>query len=256
MTEREKYEELLANGDIDEVPKLNAGAFCNGRRTGLRRYCSRTAGWGTSHKGEGRCKTHGGASVRGLSHPSLKSGIYSKYMQVNLLARYQESLNDPELLTIRNEVASCEAHIKGLFEALRDLPSGKRNETSAVRLAKSVRNAKAAVAKGLDSDGFLAVLNQFEHLLAEINDEQDIWTNLGEWMDRKQRLVESENKRMLQSETMVSAAEISTLIGGILSVLRENIKERKTLAAIGRGLSHPSLKSGIYSKYMQPKLSD
>ena len=177
-------------------------------------------------------------------------------MQVNLLARYQESLNDPELLTIRNEVASCEAHIKGLFEALRDLPSGKRNETSAVRLAKSVRNAKAAVAKGLDSDGFLAVLNQFEHLLAEINDEQDIWTNLGEWMDRKQRLVESENKRMLQSETMVSAAEISTLIGGILSVLRENIKERKTLAAIGRGLSHPSLKSGIYSKYMQPKLSD
>ena len=55
-------------------------------------------------------------------------------------------------------------------------------------------------------------------------------------MDRKQRLVESENKRMLQSETMVSAAEISTLIGGILSVLRENIKERKTLAAIGRGI--------------------
>ncbi len=110
------------------------------------------------------------------------------------------------------------------------------SEFSSLPSAKSVRNAKAAVAKGLDSDGFLDVLNQFEHLLAEIHDEQDIWHNLGEWMDRKKSLVESENKRMQDSEMMVSAAEISTLVGGILAVLRENIKEQKTLHAIGRGI--------------------
>ena len=42
---------------------------------------------------------------------------------------------------------------------------------------------------------------------------------------------------MVQSQTMVSAQEIAVLVGGILKVLRENIKDRKLLSAVGAGIN-------------------
>ena len=41
--------------------------------------CRRPAGWGTDHVGEGRCKLHGGRSLRGFLHPRYKHGRYAQY---------------------------------------------------------------------------------------------------------------------------------------------------------------------------------
>lgn len=49
-------------------------------RDGSGRTCTRPAGWGTSHPGEGKCKLHGGGSPRGTESPQFKHGIYSHYM--------------------------------------------------------------------------------------------------------------------------------------------------------------------------------
>ena len=51
------------------------------------------------------------------------------------------------------------------------------------------------------------------------------------------RLADSEIKHVIQSLTMVSVEEIAVLTGGILKVLKDNIKDRKTLEAIGHGIS-------------------
>ena len=42
---------------------------------------------------------------------------------------------------------------------------------------------------------------------------------------------------MIQSQTMVSAEEIAVLVGGMLKVIKEHVKDRKTLEAIGIGVS-------------------
>ena len=73
-------------------------------------------------------------------------------------------------------------------------------------------------------------------MIADIANERKIWQDIGSWMDRRQRLIDSEVKHMIQSQTMVSAEEIAVLTGGILKVLRDNIKDRKTLEAIGHGI--------------------
>lgn len=41
--------------------------------------CRRPAGWGTDHPGEGRCKLHGGASLKGHLHPRYKHGRYAQH---------------------------------------------------------------------------------------------------------------------------------------------------------------------------------
>lgn len=60
--------------------------FC-GAKTRAGTPCMKTAGWGTSHLGTGKCKLHGGSST-GPRDPSklkgnknaLKHGLYSKYL--------------------------------------------------------------------------------------------------------------------------------------------------------------------------------
>ncbi len=77
---------------------------------------------------------------------------------------------------------------------------------------------------------------EYATMIADIANERKIWQDIGSWMDRRQRLIDSEVKHMIQSQTMVSAEEIAVLTGGILKVLRDNIKDRKTLEAIGHGI--------------------
>lgn len=59
---------------------------CGGKTRGGGQ-CQRPAGWGTQHVGEGRCKLHGGASLRGEQSPTFKTGRYSKYLNASLTAK-------------------------------------------------------------------------------------------------------------------------------------------------------------------------
>ena len=49
--------------------------------------CGKSAGWGTDHKGEGRCRLHGGSGGRPIKH-----GRNSKYEIVFLKGAIREAL--------------------------------------------------------------------------------------------------------------------------------------------------------------------
>lgn len=45
---------------MSDLDKKEPGKYCNARKTNGEGYCRHEAGWGTDHKGHGRCKFHGG----------------------------------------------------------------------------------------------------------------------------------------------------------------------------------------------------
>jgi len=59
-----------------------------GAKTRAGTSCRRPAGWGTDHVGEGRCKLHGGRSLRGFLHPRYRHGRYAEYEIVVTGERY------------------------------------------------------------------------------------------------------------------------------------------------------------------------
>src|SRR3972149_6206199 len=81
------------------------GAKCN---TGL--PCNK---WGMTN---GRCHIHGGKSPSGVASPHFKTGRYSKDMPLHLAARYQQAVHDPQLLSLRDDVAVCESRISELLQ--------------------------------------------------------------------------------------------------------------------------------------------
>ena len=89
--------------------------------------CRQPAGWGTDHPGEGRCKLHGGASVRGVDHPNFKTGLYSRYLPDAIQQKVQTFLDaDPlelisEMALLRALLAEYVGRFNGVTPTARDI---------------------------------------------------------------------------------------------------------------------------------------
>ncbi len=61
-----------------------------GAKTRAGTPCRHPAGWGTDHVGEGRCKLHGGSSLRGVQHPNFVDGRHSKHFDPSDVIGFDE----------------------------------------------------------------------------------------------------------------------------------------------------------------------
>jgi hypothetical protein len=60
---------------------------------------------------------HGGATPRGVNHPSWKGRGYSKDLPAQLRDRFMASVEDPHLLSCRSELALIDARLGEVIEA-------------------------------------------------------------------------------------------------------------------------------------------
>jgi hypothetical protein len=106
-----------------EAPKPHEG---NGAAPGGRQLCgAKTRGGGTCRKpplaGRTRCRLHGGATPVGIGSPHWKHGKRSRYLkhlpQV-MEAGQKAALGDPELLSLKDELALLSARIAELLSSL------------------------------------------------------------------------------------------------------------------------------------------
>lgn len=67
------------------------------------------------------CRNHGGRALAGADSPSLRHGRYSKYLPARLAERAAEAATDPNLVSLRDELALLDALTQ---EALAGLDAG------------------------------------------------------------------------------------------------------------------------------------
>lgn len=60
------------------------------------------------------------------------------------------------------------------------------------------------------------------------------WDSIVTLVEQRRKLVESERKRMLQLQQMITAEEAMVLVAQVLDAVRRHVLDRDTLAAIGR----------------------
>jgi len=88
--------------------------------------CGLPAGWGTDHVGEGRCKLHGGASLKGEDSPQFKHGLYSDVVRdedretlaaiedMETTAKLESTLN-MQVLKLRRAIEGMESEDRESF---------------------------------------------------------------------------------------------------------------------------------------------
>src|SRR4051794_12837534 len=68
----------------------------------------------------GRCRLHGGLTPRGLANVNTRTGRYSRDLPTRVLARYESALADPELLSVRDDVALLQGAITDVMAEVKE----------------------------------------------------------------------------------------------------------------------------------------
>ena len=146
-------------------------------------------------KGRERCRMHGGTQVRGLARHNTVTGRYSKHLPTRLAERYEAALSDPDLLALRDEIALTDADI--------------------ARLLAQVEEEHP---------------DEPELLKKWHTDQARIRRDIHELIENRRRLVETERKRLVDMQQMMTAEQAMVFLAAVEAIAMKWIPDRESKA--------------------------
>ncbi len=177
------------------------------------------------------CRYHGGLSKRGIDSPTFKHGRYSKYLPARLLDRYQQAASDPQLLEMRDEIALVDARLGDLLKRIDKGEAGEK-WIAAKKVFTEFKEANIAgdVTKQQDS------LLQLNTLLDKGQGDYLIWEEIGRTIDQRRKLVESERKRLIELQQVITAEQAMLFLARVTDIIKTNVTDPIAFSKISREL--------------------
>lgn len=172
----------------------------------------------------GRCRYHGGKSMPGIAHPLFKHGKYTKHLPGRLVASYEETKTDPELLELNDEIALVHARAVDLIKRVDSGESG--------HLWKKLSLAYAELVRAETGPEQLLAIQDLGQLIRQGSADYAAWEDVGRQVDRKQRLIESQRKRAQELQHNMPLDQLNFILGALLSAIVKYVADRDTRAAI------------------------
>lgn len=170
----------------------------------------------------GKCRIHGGKSLAGAASPTFKTGRHSKYLPTRLKTIYEQSLSDPELSSVRQEIALIDTLISENIEAL-DPNSNADFWEQALDQIKWAR-------QGYKSENYGMLERALDELEA-LGDQRRLhyaaYNTLRENIEQRRKLVETDQKIALQGERAITAAELMVFMGAVVKMIENKIPDAK-----------------------------
>lgn len=182
-------------------------------------------------KGKRVCTVHGGLTPGGIASPHFKTGRHSKHLPERMAEKYQESINDPELLALDAEISLVDARLEDLLSRVDTGESGALWKT-AQSVFFDFRNANAS----RDQDKMTVALTELNRILNLGVDDYKAWDEIGNMLEQRRKLSESERKRRMDMEVVITVERQMVLLGAVVALIKENVTDRKSLQAISTGL--------------------
>lgn len=175
---------------------------------------------------------HGGKSLKGLASPNYKTGRWSKYAPSRLLAKYDEARSDSELLSMREEIALLDARLSDLLQRVDTGEAG-----SLWKQAKAIFLEFTAWREQGNTDEMAKSLEKLKDVITQGNADYAAWGEIESILQQRRLMSESEQKRLIAMQSMVSAERATIFVFKILDILKRNIQDRKILSNINAELS-------------------
>ena len=196
------------------------------RRSDPAKYCKKTP-----CPDRLRCRLHGGLTPRGVLSAAYKGRGYSKDLPTRLLDRMVDGLNDPELTSLRSEVALLDARLGELLESLAD--AGTPDAWSQV---KDIVVGLRYVADRPDLDDREAALTglatRLEVAATVMAENTGAWKEIYLVIDRRRRTVGVELKREQQEEHTLMHSQALYFFQQLLLSVHEEVPDVDTRARL------------------------
>lgn len=194
----------------------------------------------------GRCRYHGGASLKGVDSPSYKTGRYSKYAPTQLIPLIDEAFRDPAMLSQRQEIALVTSRAESLMQQMESCPTGRTwNELR--KLFQDWRTgeieAKQCATAGDDMgekrarERSTAACVALGRILDAGQSEFESWEQIGSLVEQRRKLVESERKRLVESQQVIALTQVQTILDALIRTIREHVVDGPTVLRIESGFS-------------------
>lgn len=187
--------------------------------------------------GRNVCAIHGGKSLSGVESPTFKTGRWAKYAPTKLLEVIEGTQGDETLLSVREDIALLDALIKLKLQKLFDddgNPTGDNLKTWE-EVKKQIKAARKAYKK--DDYGSLEdSLDTMEDIADGIILHYQTEIEIKDDLERRRKLVETEQKISLQGERALSADTVMLLIAQVLGVINSVVTDDRQRFAIADGI--------------------
>lgn len=178
--------------------------------------------------GRTRCRMHGGATPRGIASPQFVHGRRSRDLPTRLLSRYQDALEDEQLLELASDVALIDTR---LGEVLSQIDSGETG-----RLWAALRKAWATFTKPIVTDADAArkveAFDAIRDLIEQGATEAERWAEISRLTDQRARLAQAERQRHVQLQQTITVEQAMTLLAAVEGTVRRHVTDQHTLTAI------------------------
>lgn len=174
----------------------------------------------------GKCYHHGGSSLVGLAHPSTKTGRHSKDLPTRLQGRYLDSLNDADLLNLTDEIALTDAFVE---DARRGLDHGESGRL--FRELKATWDTLTTAQRAKDAAAVSQAIGEIGQLIRYGIGAYAARDETTDLMEKRRKLVESESKRRVQMQDMITSEKAMLLVSALLDAVSRHV-DPHVLAAI------------------------
>lgn len=182
-------------------------------------------------KGSSRCRMHYGKLRKGFSSPLAKSGKYSKYiLGAEFRERYEEAISSDTLISMMDEIGIIDARTS---EIIGKLGTGETSELWD-KLYKTWVNFMMAVRLG-DSETQNNLLGTLNNLITSGHNTSNQWEELFRVVERRRKIVETENKRMATNRDMIPVQQVVFMLNLVIESARVSAlkhADKKTAYAI------------------------
>lgn len=176
--------------------------------------------------GRERCRLHGGTSLRGTAHPRWRGKGHAASMPTRLADRYRTALRDPELVSLRRQIAKVDALIEAEWARLL-----ARGTADVPALRAAYLAMRAAISQG-DTDGANAAMARLGAGLEAAHATETSKRALLRLVDQSRKLVEAEAKRLLQAQQVLTLEEVMAFVGALGAAVQRKVSNPAEVAAV------------------------
>lgn len=179
--------------------------------------------------GRTRCRIHGGTALTGAAHPNYRHGQDTRLaLPAPLRDLALAGMADPELLSLREDIALWDRHLADLYAKLGTGESGAA--WKGLREAADSYRKLAGSGTQLESDALAAVLTSIE----TGSDDSAVYEEIRIANEHRERLVASERRRQVELGQYILAKDAHVLLNRLADTVRRHVTDRDTLQAIAQ----------------------
>lgn len=171
------------------------------------------------------CRYHGAGTPSNPGGRPLMSGRHSIHLPRRFHERYEQLLNDPDYLVMRQEIALLDTRLGEILEKLDT--AGSKQAWMSVRRAYSVLQ-KAEV--GEDELG--QIEEYLEQALEMVVTETEVWDEITDLIEARRKVADTERRRIVDAQRFLTYDEANAMMLFLVSTVKEFVTDEDVLAAI------------------------